>query len=238
MLALIGLRLRKTHWRLPGPDDLRPHLHVAALALALGGSALYLAVEHFLDIRSLSAALFGLATYGLMGLWLEPRRWKEGFLAALLLVGILPFGEHLETFVGYPMRRITAQLVRDGFSAFGQTSLGVDTILVFESGIAKVDLPCSGVKSLWTGLLFLLSATWIERHPINLRWLLAGVALAGLLFCANLVRVAALIGVGQVLNWTLLAEMLHVPLGVLGFIGACAGGPCPPAPAGARRRVP
>jgi exosortase O len=30
-----------------------------------------------------------------------------------------------------------------------------------------------------------------------------------------------LISIGQVLGWRLLAEMLHVPLGVLGFAGAC-----------------
>ncbi len=223
VLVLIAARLRRSHIPFPQPEDLRPRLHPPALALLLGCSLLYLLMERFFDIRSLSAALFGLATYGLLGLWLESSRWREGFLAALLLVGVLPFGEHLETFVGYPMRRVTAQLVRDGFAATGHTSLGVDTILVFESGIAKIDLPCSGVKSLWTGLLFLLSAAWIERHPLNIRWLLSGVLMVGLLFCANLLRVAALIGAGQVLNWPLLAEMLHVPLGVLGFIGACAG---------------
>ncbi len=223
IVALIASRLRHARLRLPQPEDLRPRLNLSALVLLLTCSVLYLGTERFFDIRSLSAALFGLATYGLLGLWMEPHRWREGFLAALLLVGVLPFGDHLETFVGYPMRRVTAQLVRDGFASLGHTSLGVDTILVFESGVAKVDLPCSGVKSLWTGLLFLLSAAWIERHPINLRWLLAGGVMGILLFCANLLRVAGLIGTGQVLGWSLLAEMLHVPLGVLGFVAACAG---------------
>ena len=43
-----------------------------------------------------------------------------------------------------------------------------------------------------------------------------------LLFTANLARVAILVVVGQVLGARLLAEMMHVPLGVLGFAGACA----------------
>ena len=116
------------------------------------------------------------------------------------------------------MRRVTAQLVRDGFAAIGHTCLGVDTILVFESGIAKVDTALQRREKPVDRVLFLLSATWIERHPLDWRWLLSGLTLGVLLFCANLLRVAALIGTGQVLKWTLLAEMLHVPLGVLVWV--------------------
>jgi exosortase O len=43
-----------------------------------------------------------------------------------------------------------------------------------------------------------------------------------LLFFANLARVAVLVTVGQVAGWQLMARMLHVPLGVLGFCAACA----------------
>ena len=100
--------------------------------------------------------------------------------------------------------------------------MGLDTILVFENSVAQVDVPCSGVKSLWTGGLFLIAATWIERRPINLRWLCIALAFGLLLFVANLARVAVLVGVGQVMGLTPLAELLHVPLGVMGFAGACA----------------
>jgi exosortase O len=141
---------------------------------------------------------------------------------ALLLIGVLPFGDHLQTFVGYPMRIATAGIVRDGLAAAGVHSVGVDTILVFENGISQVDVPCSGVKSLWTGMLFLLAATWIQRRPLNGRWLLLVMLFAGLLFLANLARVAVLVVVGQVAGMEVLARMLHVPLGVLGFVGACA----------------
>jgi exosortase O len=198
-----------------------PQLSLPALGLALGGSLLYLLVERFLDINTLSAALFGLASYGLLGLWLDPLRWRQGLPAALLLVGTLPFGEHMQTFVGYPLRILTAAVVRDGLAAAGVHSVGVDTILVFENGISKVDLPCSGVKSLWTGALFFLAASWIDRRPLNLRWLLVGLVFSVLLLAANLLRVAVLVSVGVVAGWRLLAEMLHMPLGVAGFAGAC-----------------
>jgi len=220
VVALIAVRLRKQVSR-PRFDAL-PQLHLPALALTLGGSLLYLANERFLDINTISASLFGLASYGLLGLWMAPRRWRQGLPAALLLIGTLPFGEHMQTFIGYPMRLVTATIVRDGLARAGVASLGVDTILVFENGVSHIDLPCSGVKSLWAGALFLVAATWIERRRLGLRWLLTLLAFGALLFVSNLVRVAVLTVVGEVAGWRLLAEMLHMPLGVLGFATACA----------------
>jgi exosortase O len=199
-----------------------PRLAYPALGLALGGSLLFLAVERFLDVNTLSASLFGLASYGLLGLWLEPHRWRQGLPAILLLVGALPFGEHMQTFIGYPVRLLTAEIVRNGLAAAGVASLGLDTILVFENGVSQVDLPCSGVKSLWTGMLFLLAATWLERRALNLRWLGIALIFAGLLLVANLLRVGILVIAGPVAGWPLVAEMLHVPLGVMGFVAACA----------------
>ena len=223
VLVLVIVQVRKDN---PGTGfriqvNELPHLSWLPLALVVGGSLLYLLVERFLDINTISATLFGLASYGLLGLWLRPGRWRQGLPAALLLVGALPFGEHMQTFVGYPVRILTATVVRDGLMAAGVQSVGIDTILVFENGISKVDLPCSGVKSIWTGGLFFLAATWIDRRRINLRWVLAGLGFICLLLLANLVRVAILVTIGQVAGWRLLAEMLHVPLGIVGFAGAC-----------------
>lgn len=220
VVALIVVRMRQPISRFR--FDARPQLHLPALALALGGSVLYLLSGRFLDINTVSASLFGLASYGLLGLWMEPRRWRQRLPAALLLIGTLPFGEHMQTFIGYPMRLVTAAIVRDGLAGAGVASLGIDTILVFENGVSHIDLPCSGVKSLWAGAMFLVAATWVERRRLGLRWLLTLLVLGVLLFVSNLIRVSALVIVGQVAGLRLLAEMLHVPLGVLGFTAACA----------------
>ena len=220
VIFLIFLQVRKGELR-PRPESL-PQLYLPALVFTLGGSALFLVSERYLDINTLSASMFGMASYGLLGLWIGPQRWVQGLPAALLLIGALPFGEHMQTFIGYPVRILTAGLVGDGLAALGVHSIGIDTILVFENGISQVDLPCSGVKSLWTGGLFLLAVTWIEGRPFNLRWLWVALVFAFLLLVNNLVRVAALVAVGQVMEWRLLAEMIHIPLGVLGFAIACA----------------
>jgi exosortase O len=220
ILLLLFLQLRQAkQWpRL----DLRPRMAGWPLLLVLAGSATFLLVERFLDVNTLSAALFGLASYGLLGLWLAPNRWRAGLPAALLLIGVLPFGAHLQTFVGYPLRIATARLVGQGLATAGVGSVSVDTILVFENGVSNIDLPCSGVQSLWTGALFLLAATWMERRALNGRWLVVAALFAALLLVANLARVAILISAGPVLDWELVAQMLHVPLGVLGFGAACA----------------
>ncbi|HEX9924722.1 MAG TPA: archaeosortase/exosortase family protein, partial [Anaerolineae bacterium] len=76
-------------------------------------------------------------------------------------------------------------------------------------------------RSLWTGGLFLIAATWVMRRPLDLKWLAVALIMAGLLFIANLVRVGVLVVIGQVAGWRLAAEMLHIPLGVLGFVAVC-----------------
>jgi exosortase O len=220
VLALVIFQVRRGDLQ-PRLDTL-PQLYRPALILAVGCAILFLIAERFLDINTLSATLFGLATYGLLGLWLRPADWRAGLPAALLLIGALPFGEHMDTFVGYPLRIATARLVSQGLAGLGHPNLGVDTILIFENGVSQVDSPCSGVKSLWTGGLFFLAATWIDRRPLNRRWLLAALVFAGLLLAANLARVGLLVMTGQIFGWRLLAQMLHVPLGVIGFASACA----------------
>ncbi len=222
-LAIVALLVRQ--WRmgkLPIHLNQPAQLRLAPLGVMLFGAVGFLLNEWQLDVNTLSSTLFALGSYGLLGLWMAPRRWRHGLPAALLLVGMLPYGHHMQTFIGYPMRIATAALVRDVLAGAGVTAVGIDTILVLENGVSHIDLPCSGVQSLWTGGLFLLAATWLEERRIGLRWLGVLLILGVLLFVANFVRVLALVVAGSVAGLPLLAEMLHVPLGVLGFVLACA----------------
>lgn len=219
VLILVGAHLWRNQFQPRVDAPMR--LFWPGLALALGGMVGYVIAARTLNINTISAGFFGLVGYGLLGLWMRPDRWRDGLPVALLLIAALPFGEHLQTVIGYPMRLATAAIVRDGVRVFGVTSIGVDTILVFENGISTVDVPCSGVKSLWSGALFLLAATWIERRRLNLSWLaIAGVFVA-LLFLGNLARVGILVVVGEALGQRDLAAMLHVPLGVGVFALTC-----------------
>ena len=60
----------------------RPQLYLPALILAFGSSIGYLLIERYLDINTFSATLFGLASYGLLGLWMRPQWWRAGLPAA------------------------------------------------------------------------------------------------------------------------------------------------------------
>lgn len=226
--ALVGALLLVTHraWR----SGCRPHpaariqAGMSAWGLLCGASLAYLAAERLWDVRILSDLLFGLASYGLVGLWMRPAAWRAGLPGLLLLLAALPFGHHLDTFLGYPLRLATARAVQSGLAASGIAAVASDTILVFENGISGVDLPCSGLRGLWAGAIFYLAATLIEGRRPGLRWLLGGVLLAGLLLAANLLRVSLLVILGPVLDLPMAAEMLHLPLGLLGFGLACAAG--------------
>jgi exosortase O len=201
-----------------------PQLRAAPLALAALGGVGWLAVDRWLDIDILSASLFGLGTYGLVGLYLAPGAWRSGLPAALLLIGALPFGTHLDVYLGFPARVLTAEVVQQVLSVFGVAAEGAETILVIESRAANVDLPCSGIRSLWTGGLFFLAATWLERRRLGPGWLGAALAFGAALFSANLLRVLAIVVLGSVLEAEAAAQIVHAPLGVLGFVGACAFG--------------
>ena len=198
-----------------------PVLRRWPLIISIGCAVGYLLIERFLDVNTLAASMLAFGSYGLLGLWIRPKRWLVGLPAALLIVLTLPFGHHMQTFIGYPMRIATAAIVRDLLSSAGIGYVGIDTILILENGISHIDLPCSGVQSLWTGTMFLLAATWLEEKRISARWFLIVTLLMVLLFLANLARVAVLTVTGSVLGWQLFAEMLHIPLGVLGFVLAC-----------------
>ena len=61
VIVLIVVRVRKEAFHLQ--LDRLPQLHLPALGLVLSGSVLYLLVERFLDINTVSASLFGFASY-------------------------------------------------------------------------------------------------------------------------------------------------------------------------------
>jgi exosortase O len=90
-----------------------------------------------------------------------------------------------------------------------------------ENGIAHVDVPCSGIKTLLVGTLFLLTATWLESRKFSFQWLAVCAANLLMLLSANALRVAILVLVSQVLQQPTYAKILHVPLGIVGLVCAC-----------------
>lgn len=185
----------------------------AALSASLG--------RWLLDIEQITVLLFALGTYGLGGLFLSPSVWRKGLPTAVLIACILPFSVQFSTGLGFPARVLTSHVVEQILASWHITAISSHDIIVLENGIAHVDLPCSGLKSLWTGTLFLLVATWLENRQIKLQWLLVCATNILLLTVANIGRVLLLVLSTNVLKQPGLERILHTHLGLLGFTSAC-----------------
>ncbi len=197
-----------------------PRAHLPAAAL-LAPSAVGLVLKP-LDSNIVASAFFALGTYGLIGLYLPGALWRRGLVGVLLALSLLPFGPHLDAFLGFPARVATARGVEVVLRALGFAAQSAEAILIFENGVASVDLPCSGVKSLWVGGIFFLALTGLERRALGLRWLLAGAGFLGALMLANFARVLLLVLIGFGLAQPKAAALVHLPLGVFGFVASSA----------------
>ncbi|MGC4122428.1 MAG: exosortase O [Myxococcales bacterium] len=195
----------------------------AAVALLLASAVASLAADALWDVDLLASVLFGVGTYALYGLYVSRARWRSALPAALLLIATLPFGHHLHSYLGFPARLAVASIVHEGFQAIGIPSLTAQTVLQLETGAMNVDLPCSGIRSAWTGLVFFLGATCLLRTRLGLRWAGAGASTLSLLFLANVLRVAVLALLSHV-GQGALARLVHEPLGVAGFVLCCSAG--------------
>ena len=214
---LLGLAVRsRSQWQLSPTPALRP----LPLGLMLASGMGAVVCPWVVDIPQLPVLLFGLGSYGLFGLFLPRATWWRGLPIAALVACILPFGAQFGTGLGFPVRVLTAQIVEQFLKSWQIAAISSHDIIVLENGVARVDLPCSGLKSIWAGVLLLLAATWLERRTIGGRWLLVCFANSLMLLIANIVRVLILV---LLIHWQQpqIAEMVHVPLGILGFVFAC-----------------
>mgnify|MGYP000480071649 CR=1 FL=1 len=199
-----------------------PTLRLYPLLLMLGSGISAIAFRWLVYLPQLNLLLFLLGSYGLWGLFIPPSLWRKGLPAAILVACVVPFSTEFNSGLGFPVRVITAHAVEQMLSAWHIVAISSHDIIVMENGIAQVDLPCSGLKSLWTGTLFLLAATWLERRQLGIRWLLVCTANLVLLAIANTIRVLLLVMIIEVWQQQQIAEVLHLPLGLIGFMLACA----------------
>ncbi len=213
LLALLGWNYRRS-------IELAPGLYRLPLLLIFGCSVATISTQWLVSLAQLPVGLFLLGSYGLAGLWLAPSVWKRGLPVGIAIACLLTFGVQFSTGVGTPARIFTAQVVEWILHSWQITAISAGDVIVLETGVAYVDLPCSGLKSMWTGTLFLLASTWLEGRQIWLRWIVVGMANLAFLAIANTARVLILTILTHVLHQSAWAEILHVPLGLIGFVMA------------------
>ncbi len=184
----------------------------------------FLFVDYFLDIHILSAFLFGIATYSLLGFYLPKHTWIQNLLPAMLLIQTLPFGNHIDTYVGFPMRMFTAEIVEASLSRLNISHVSLETIIMVENRASQIDLACSGIKGIWSGTLFFMAITWIENRRTNFLWMFMFALFISTLFIFNIFRIVILVFSDTVYKMPELASTLHLPIGIIGFVFSCALG--------------
>ncbi|MDJ0897786.1 MAG: exosortase O [Xenococcus sp. MO_188.B8] len=208
---------RNSFWQL---ESVTPKLSLYPLCLMLGGEIGAIILKWCLNIPQLTLFCFILGSYGLLGLFINNSTWRKGLIIATITACVIPFSTAFNSGLGFPVRVLTAHAVANILSNFHLSAVSSHDIIIMENGIAQVDLPCSGMKSLWTGTVFLLGATWLERRQLGFRWLLVAVANLLFLTLANVVRVLTLVVIIEVWQQPQIAQILHFPLGIIGFIVA------------------
>ena len=203
-----------------------PKKAITITAVLLVASCGVLSIFTFPILQQLSASFALLGTYGFFISFSRVSKsfWRKGLIMAGLAALALPFALVPGTGMGFYLRLLTADTAAQLLAMVGHASLGAHDVLIFDNGIAQVDLPCSGLKSLFTGTGFFFVASLIMRREVNLKWMIGYSVFAGLLILANTLRVTILIWVSEILQHRDIAETIHMPLGVMLFCIVCMCG--------------
>jgi len=204
----------------------RPEKHISAVAMCLILSSGLLSILTFSVLQQLSASFALLGTYGFFASFhrVSPTFWRKGLIMAGLAALALPFALVPGTGMGFYLRLLTADAAAQLLAIIGHSSLGAHDVLIFDNGIAQVDLPCSGLKSLFTGTGFFFIASLLLRREVNFKWMMGYGIFAALLVIANAFRVTILIWVSEILQHREIAESIHMPLGLMLFCMVCLCG--------------
>jgi exosortase O len=173
------------------------------------------------DLNIIRAFASSLLTLSLTGSYLRPDEFRRSLPLGFFLCALVPLEKHVETFIGFPLRYLTAEGARLILQQLHFTVSGAATILVLENAASSVDAVCSGVKTIWAGLLFFLLLSYAKGSRVSLRWLGAGTVTLVLLIAANFLRVFILSFVALVVKHNGLFTLLHLPLGAFGFVSVC-----------------
>lgn len=184
---------------------------------------------------SITAGAIGLIVYLLAFPWLPPMfRALAAIVIAgtvfrigrapagtwLLLVLSLPVVASLQFYAGWPLRLGAATVAEGSLQLLGLEVVREGVALLWQRQRIEVDVPCSGVRMLWTGLFF--HGVLAAERRIALRTMLWLTPLSiGLILAANVLRTVLLFFKESGL--VVLPEWTHEGIGVLVFAGLIGG---------------
>jgi exosortase O len=148
-------------------------------------------------------------------------KWLTAINIVILIAFAVPFYLEFSSGLGFGLRLLTASLVEQTLEIVGVDAISSQDIIITENAIAHVDIPCSGLKSLWVGSVFFLATLAMLNIRITLNTLLMYGAFIVLLLSANMFRVFILTVLISVYNLPKIADAVHAPIGILGFSISC-----------------
>lgn len=220
VLLVVGIGLV---WRNAKSDDGDCQIVKPALWLLLTtvGAGIVNTMTIRLPQANLTLLLLGI--YGWLGFKQSPwLNWSKALSVVLLLAIAVPFYLEFSSGLGFGLRLLTAALVEQTLTNLGINAISSHDIIRTENAIAHIDIPCSGLKSLWVGSLFflivLIKLNGRLSWPVGWKYL----AFILLLLSANTFRVLILTLLTVVYDQPQMAETFHLPLGILGFGISCS----------------
>ncbi len=181
----------------------------------------YYISKNFIQINILSFIFFLIYLFGFLGFFISNDHWKKYIVPLCLLVMMLPFGSILDLYIGFPLRITSVNLVSAFFQFLDINYLSTDTIITIENNSSQVDFSCSGIKGLWAALIFYFTNTWLKKYKINFKWFLIAGILMTLVVLLNSIRILILVYFDLVLKLPEISDIIHVPLGIFGFVLSC-----------------
>ncbi len=182
---------------------------------------LYIVNAVIFKLSIVPAILFFLGVYCLLGFYLERQFWKRSIYVFLILIFTLPLLERVQKFLGFPIRLATANIVRSILQITGIGNVSNSAVIVTENHATSIDLPCSGVKSIYTGGLFMLSTYFLQNVRLSVKLIAITVLFFISLLFFNTWRVFSLIYIYDVLDMKWAGDAIHLVLGILGFTASC-----------------
>ncbi|MBI2436179.1 MAG: exosortase O [Candidatus Magasanikbacteria bacterium] len=172
----------------------------------------------YLHYQIISASAMIIGVYALLGMYIERQAWKRGFFIVGIIALSLPFAEHIQTFLGFPIRLFTAKIVSSIMGLIGLISVSDASVIITENNATSIDVPCSGIKSIYTGAIVLLTMFFLKRVRWSLKLLAIAIVYFLLLLSFNIWRVFSLVYIYDVLSFPAFGNAIHIGIGIMGFI--------------------
>jgi len=198
--------------------------HGSALLWLIVICLLHLVNHYTVNIHVASLSLLIFFYYALAAFFIDSSEWQKLQLPLLLALLLLPLFGYLEIYIGFPLRLMSTHIASDILSSFEFPIYSDSDLLYLDNQYMQVDVDCSGIKGLRSGIIFFTVLSWIYRRRLNLQWSVSLALFIAGLVTFNAMRITGMAWVEFIQSNKELAQAIHQSLGLSTFVLACLFG--------------